>query len=264
MLPQSVGGTKVHLLLGIKNTRIQPTLLKVLPSGVGVYLSSFKDIWGSRIIFAGPNKVFTKANKEQSRDLSHAVYAFESSEELDDNSGELKTREIRFDSIGRIKTSLYSSPIEDDILQEMGFEPGFELEKLVDEPEFLANFLFEDNRDHFCSFHKAVIPIARMRVLLDQDDIGDTVSFRCPDCAKCLNCKKSQRSNAVSLQEAHKQVIIEQSVKICEETKTVIAKYPFFKDPVDFLSTRHNGSNNKDKVLKVYKGQCRKSKEQLQ
>ena len=28
-------------------------------------------------------------------------------------------KEIRFDSIGKIKTSLYSSPIEDEILQEM-------------------------------------------------------------------------------------------------------------------------------------------------
>ena len=81
---------------------------------------------------------------------------------------------------------------------------------------------------------------------------------------KCLVCKKYQRSNAVSLQEAREQVIIEQSVKICEETNTVIAKYPFLKDPVDFLSARHNGSNNKDQALKVYKGQCRKSKEQRQ
>ena len=52
ILPETVGGSRVHLLLGIKNTRIQPTLIKVLPSGVGVYLSPFKDVWGSRIIFA--------------------------------------------------------------------------------------------------------------------------------------------------------------------------------------------------------------------
>ena len=50
ILPETVGGSRVHLLLGIKNKRIQPTLIKVLPSGVGVYLSPFKDIWGSRII----------------------------------------------------------------------------------------------------------------------------------------------------------------------------------------------------------------------
>ena len=67
-------------------------------------------------------------------------------------------------------------------LQEMGFEPCFELEKLVNKPGFLANFLNTDNKDHFCSVHKAVIPIARMRVLLDQDDVGDSVSFRCPEC----------------------------------------------------------------------------------
>ena len=59
VLPETVGGTKVHLLLGIKNTRIQLALLRVLPSGVRVYLSPFKVVWGSRIIFAGPNKVFT-------------------------------------------------------------------------------------------------------------------------------------------------------------------------------------------------------------
>ena len=81
-LPETVGGTKVHFLLGIKITRIQPTLLRVLPSGVGVYLSPFKDVWGSRIIFSGPNKVFTKTNKEQLRDSNHAVYKFETSESL--------------------------------------------------------------------------------------------------------------------------------------------------------------------------------------
>ena len=52
ILPKTVGGTKVHLLLGVKNTHIQP-------SGVGVYLSPFKDVGGSRIKFAGRSKVFT-------------------------------------------------------------------------------------------------------------------------------------------------------------------------------------------------------------
>ena len=83
------------------------------------------------------------------------------------------------------------------------------LKKLDDEPEFLANFVLDDNRDHFCSVHKAVVAIARMRVLLDQDDIGDMVSFRCPECFKCLTCNKYQRSTAVSLQEAQEKVIIE-------------------------------------------------------
>ena len=81
------------------------------------------------------------------------------------------------------------------------------------------------------------------------------MSFRCPACSKCLTWKKSQRSTAVSLQESREQVIIEQSVKICEENNTVIAKYPFLKDPVEFLSARHNNSNNYNQALRVYRGQ---------
>ena len=46
-----------------KNTLIQPVLIKVLPSGVGVYLSPFKDVVGSRIILAGPSKVFTRPTR---------------------------------------------------------------------------------------------------------------------------------------------------------------------------------------------------------
>ena len=70
ILPKTVGGTKVHLPLGVKKTRIQ-----ILPSGVGVYLIPFKDVEGSSIIFLGLNKMFTQVNKDQQRDSSHAVYS---------------------------------------------------------------------------------------------------------------------------------------------------------------------------------------------
>ena len=75
ILPKMVGGLKVNLHLGVKNTRIQPTLLEVLSSGIGVYLSPFKIVWGSRIIFAGPSKFFTQANQDQKRETVHAVYS---------------------------------------------------------------------------------------------------------------------------------------------------------------------------------------------
>ena len=46
ILLNTVGGTKIHLLLGVKNTFIQPVLIRVHSFGVGVYLSPFKDVWG--------------------------------------------------------------------------------------------------------------------------------------------------------------------------------------------------------------------------
>ena len=53
-LPPYAAGTSVGLLIGIKNNKLDPTLIEVLPSGIGVYKSPFVDIFGSNIIFAGP------------------------------------------------------------------------------------------------------------------------------------------------------------------------------------------------------------------
>ena len=50
VLPKLVGGSRVHLLLGIKNTNLDPVLIKRLPSGIAVYWSPFKYVCGSRII----------------------------------------------------------------------------------------------------------------------------------------------------------------------------------------------------------------------
>ena len=70
-LPKYVGGSEVHLLLGIKNTNLDPVWIKTLPSGVAVYQSVFKDIWGFDIIFAGPHKTFTDVNKMSN--VNHAI-----------------------------------------------------------------------------------------------------------------------------------------------------------------------------------------------
>ena len=70
LLPKYVGGSDAHLLIGIKNTCLDPTLIKILPSGVGVYRSAFRDIWGFNLIFAGPHKTFTSANRVDSVNYS--------------------------------------------------------------------------------------------------------------------------------------------------------------------------------------------------
>ena len=44
ILPEKIGGSKVHLLIGIKNANLTPILDRILESGVAVYTSPFKDI----------------------------------------------------------------------------------------------------------------------------------------------------------------------------------------------------------------------------
>ena len=74
-------------------------LIRVLLSGVGVYLSPFKDVWGSRIIFAGLSKVFSQANKDQQRESNRAVNSLYSRDILGDSIDYMNERDVMFDSI---------------------------------------------------------------------------------------------------------------------------------------------------------------------
>ena len=71
-LPHTVGGSEIHLLLSKKNTLLDPVLLKILPSGVGVYLSSFIDIYNSRIILLGHTRCSQKVTRRVGTSLAMA------------------------------------------------------------------------------------------------------------------------------------------------------------------------------------------------
>ena len=89
ILPMKVGGPKVQLVLGIKNTKLDPVLIQILPSGVAVYRSSFIDVFRSRIIFRGPHKSFTK--NDTGEKMSNAVFLlngqFPNQQQLRDDLG---------------------------------------------------------------------------------------------------------------------------------------------------------------------------------
>ena len=120
ILPPKVGGSKVHLLIGIKNAKLTPILERVLDSGVAVFSSPFTDIFGSNKIFAGPHKCFTSGNKGLK---SHAVYHFgkqilETRRLIDENfEDELGVEENREHTIilsEELKLSIHPRPITDE------------------------------------------------------------------------------------------------------------------------------------------------------
>ena len=66
------------------------------------------------------------------------------------------------------------------------------------------------------SVHKATIPIAKMRELTNVDDCQPYNAYRCPVCAKCIQCKTSVRTTAI----AAEQHLIEESVKLVRGKKS--------------------------------------------
>jgi hypothetical protein len=111
------------------------------------------------------------------------------------------------------------------------------------------------------SCYKALIPLSKLKGLVDQNDIPDVTDFRCDVCANCPVCKRSAQERTKSLQEEFEQSIILKSVHLDTEKDRVVVELPFIKEPVEFLSKKHSGNSNRYQALRVYKSQCRKPEE---
>ena len=113
--PPYIGGSDVKLLIGIKNTNLSPILLKILPSSIAVYRSPFTDIWGSRLIFAGPHSSFTKANGAIKADISNAIFHMKQDAEI--RPWEEKQIPFSITVDKRFNISIHPHPLnEEDIL----------------------------------------------------------------------------------------------------------------------------------------------------
>ena len=301
ILPPFAGGSQVHLLLGIKNTNLDPILIKTLPSGIGVYLSPFLDIWGSRIIFGGPHKSFTTANNFSKTDFSHAIFLIRESAELTAlNTSSLSSlKHFSYPVVKELSLTVHPYPINEEDLEQVGGQIPEQFEDMIDsgafadlqEREFqiqscrgcnimtpvdsiphimrdtiespldLGSFVSSQEREsqvQSCMIHKAKVPIARIREVLDIDDNDNLVSYRCSKCSSCPDCKKSWRMTAISLQESREQDIIERSVSLDLKKARITVQLPFVRDPVPFLVQKHRDSSNYYQALKVYKSQCSK------
>ena len=276
-LPEYVGGAKVNLLLGI-TLKVLPKYLFTLESGVNVFQSPFTDIFKSNICYAGTHQSFEK--NPDALSVSHAVSFFNKMEEI-----KTSMDSATFESNCMYDDSLITAMDIDDEYASRDVPISAHYSAIVDQhahidlnPSCLSYNDFVDtgaavcHDDHECgeqeednivmhtqcSVHKAHIPIAKLRRIVDEDDTGTLVSYRCPTCAKCLKCKETGKTQAVTLQESVEQVVIENSVSINYDKAKVFVDLPFIKDPVPVLRARHRGPDNYFAARKVYNQQCKK------
>ena len=255
-LPEYIGGDEIGLLIGIKNARMNPTLITVLPSGVGVYKSPFADIWGSRYIFAGPHAVFSGGDPNRSDGLTHAI--FHMKESTLSYRGELKEIPISIPIDKRFNITIHPTPVQEQDLIELGGELPVGHGDYISEPN-PDDISINGTEAHFCGVNKVTLPIARMRELVGEDQNENLVTYKCNECAKCITCKKSPRLTAISLQESLEQSYIEKSVSIDYESKKVVVTLPFIKNPIDYLTKKHGSDSNYRQAKRIYVSQCKKS-----
>jgi hypothetical protein len=106
--------------------------------------------------------------------------------------------------------------------------------------------------------HKSIIPLAKLKGLIDEIDIPDVQDARCETCANCPACKLSAREKTKSLQEEFEQDVTKKSVETNTAHGVVFANLPFLRDPVEYLTKKHGGNNNRYQAARIYQAQCKK------
>ena len=109
---------------------------------------------------------------------------------------------------------------------------------------------------HYCSVHKATIPISAMRQLIDQDDQDQMVTFRLSTCTQCITCKRSLSTTVISIQEKREQQVIENSVDIDLENQKVMVRLLYLIGPVNSLTKKRRGNYNYGQAKTFYVTQC--------
>ena len=276
-LPKYIGGQPARLLIGIKSTGLEPTLLFQLPCGLGVYESPLQDKFGSRICYGGPHEVFSQVNKKVGNNFNHVNIYFTQminqyrdspyprlasilNEELEDTGfGAMLAKEDAMRS--KICTNdgydLYPTAINEIDMQDLGVQESRPMD--LEEDECICEHTHLERIGKNKAVYKAKIPVAKRKEYVDEEDQGLIKDFRCTDCARCKKCSLSDRSKMMSLQEKMEQEAIKKSVTINLKEHKVFVDLPFIKPPIPALKKRHNGEeDNFKQAHKIYQTQCRK------
>jgi hypothetical protein len=278
-LPKYIGGLPPKLLLGIKETGLQPELLFQLPSGLGVYRSQLKDKFGSRICYGGPHELFTKVNKKNGTHFNQInAFFIDMASKFNSSPFPSIARSLNpdFEDTGfgvmmadysnskktflSDESQIYPSSISEEILTDLDIEPPdddaiedfCECEALFDTPSSVEEI------GNLPKIYKAKVPVSKRKEYFDEEDQGFVNNLRCEDCLKCKKCSLSDRGKMMSLQEKMEQEAIEQSVHINLEEKRVYVDLPFIKPPIEALKKRHNANSNFRQALRIFQSQCRK------
>ena len=98
-------------------------------------------------------------------------------------------------------------------------------------------------------------PKSKLSKLIDRvENAGTEITYRSIDCRNCQECKRSQRIDAISIQEEIEQDLINRSVRVNIDQGITVAKLPFVTEPDSRLVP------NEKLALKVYEGQVKNLK----
>ena len=94
--------------------------------------------------------------------------------------------------------------------------------------------------------------ISRLRHILDSQETGIDISYRCVRCRECTDCRNAEKVDKISLREEAEDYAIKNSVVLDWQKKKIFVSLPLRGKESDFLTS------NEDRALKVLESQCKR------
>ena len=251
-VPNQVGG-EVDILIGIKYNALFPTLIHMLPNGLGIYKLRIKS-HGSKhnAVIAGPHSSFDQLLKKVGN-MAYLLQTFQESVQHWRSIVAPKIRELEGPPMSE-KDELLAFNMNSQ--ENKGYlastDSHFDFIEPVDD---VLDKVFKvpcPDCDSLSTANAADLTISKMKQIVEAQDKGLQIDYKCPKCRRCVECLKPIETERISIREEAEMAEISESVKLDLENKRIICSLPLRGAEEEFLST------NKAQAEKVLNQQCAK------
>ena len=204
-------GGGTDFMIGSKYLKYFPKEVYQLPSGLTICRSHFKNVDGSRGVICGPHEVINLIDEQYHTNTSTFL----------NNQRQL----FRFGYQVNPDVSLLGFKDNDDSTD-------------------------EEDEDVIPSVSHYHVPRLLKR-FMEAEFAGSEITYRCPTCRKCTNCKCHEHVDAITLKDEVEQDLIEKSVHIDLEKCDTTADLPLLSDPTVKLAP------NRHKALRTFHQQMK-------
>ena len=282
-LPSQIGGS-VDCLIGIQYSQLLPKVVHMLPSGLAIYETKLAPhLKGFNYVLGGPHSSFDNM-LATSGNATFLLNEFVSGLDRWRNSGPPSLTQYimsKADISDAIDNNLITGDVREykELVQHEAKEVESCLDELVvsscdstiDTESIVPVQTFSScAAAELCNFSQVAIctdcgkhvlndqalyeeeKLSRLKHILDKQECGLDVSYRCVRCRDCIDCKNSVKVDKISLREEAELFEIKKSVFLDWAGRKIVCSLPLRGKERDFLTS------NEDRALRVLDAQCKK------
>ena len=257
--PKIVGGS-IDALIGIQYNTCQPRLIHMMPSGLAIYETTLMPhTKNMRYVLGGPHSSFDvllTRYPDANLLMQHFSEGIAKWKALGPVS---LTQYVMSDN--EVNSALKNNLAYEDMENYIGLITDTSIiRENYEAQEITVNDLSlglrcEDCDQEItttCYANNEEDKLSQLRQLVDIQEAGLDISYRCIRCRNCTDCKNAEKVDRISLREEAELCAIRNSISLNWEEKKIICTLPLRGAERDFLSS------NYDRALKVLDSQCRK------